>query len=307
MHSRGNVQQDARSQQDEQEGGCQQVIHLCFTYIKLMLPGFLPPLPPFPPTAREKVFKTVPGFSHPNKNSVFVRNEYQRPMLDAVRDELGFDNPVFVVTETGHLMYDKPSPNHLHVIEFYDGYEIIVDRASTDTENWILAPDRYDEEHQEGVEEDPRYYVMIAIIKDLGELDLKEKLVTDVGKIVVEKRSEIGWHDGMSFELHPGIRVIRMTCNGSKIAPTDPNDKNPPKYKQQVYIFDEEQLKQWWKNPKHYGENPSTRQKDCTIESGVLQVNIEDQDSDKPSGGKRRRKQRKTLRRKNLRSTRKRK
>jgi hypothetical protein len=35
MHSRGNVQQDARSQQDEQEGGCQEVIHLLLSRAKI--------------------------------------------------------------------------------------------------------------------------------------------------------------------------------------------------------------------------------------------------------------------------------
>jgi len=255
-----------------------------------------------PPTPETKVFK----FFRPQdrwEEFPFVRNEYQRPMLDAVRDKLHFDNPVFAVTEKGHLIFDKPSPNHLHMVEFYGrGHYFISDRTSADTEDWDLAPDA-DTAEEYGLEEDPRYSAMATIINELA----NGNLVTEVGKIVVENRSEIGWHDGMSFELQPGSRVIRMTCNGSKIPPTDPNDKNPPKYKQQVYIFDEEQLKQWWKNPKHSGENPSTRQKDCKIESGVLQVNNEDQDSDKPSGGKRRRKNRKTLRRKNLRSTRKRK
>ena len=255
-----------------------------------------------PPTPETKVFRFVRRRDR-WEEFPFVRNEYQRPMLDAVRDKLHFENPVFAVTEKGHLIFDKPSPNHLHMVEFYGrGHYFISDRTSADTEDWDLAADSESAEEYE-VEEDPRYSAMASIIKELA----NGKLVTDVGTIVVEKRSEIGWHDGMSFELKPGTRVIRMTCNGSKIPPTNPSDNNPPKYKQQVYIFDQEQLEQWWKDPKHTGENPSTRQKDCKIESGVLQVNNEDQDSDKPSGGKRRRKQRKTLRRKNLRSTRKRK
>jgi hypothetical protein len=125
---------------------------------------------------------------------------------------------------------------------------------------------------------DPIEIDVIAVLIDVYE-SRKESLET-----LTLKRSEIGWNDPITFDpIRSGDEIIRIN-------------------KDNRFIFQKKALERSWLGKEK--KNPLTNQTPQQIEKFTANV-TEDAGAEPMSGGRRKRR-RKTLRRKNLRSTRKR-
>jgi hypothetical protein len=218
-------------------------------------------------------------------HAVFMKPEYREPVktkLEQYYPELFPNLEILVKKDKGTLFKSDKTlihfENHIH-----DGKDI-------DLEFYHWFPEKgkwmhYYEILQETGEEryysgDPIEIDVIAVLIDVYE----SKKVPESLETLTLKRSEIGWNDPITFDpIRSGDEIIRIN-------------------KDNRFIFQKKALERSWLGKEK--KNPLTNQTPQQIEKFTANV-TEDAGAEPMSGGRKKRR-RKTLRRKNLRSSRKR-
>jgi hypothetical protein len=215
------------------------------------------------------------------KRLVFMRPEYRESAKNGLKHYFPQLFPTIEIElnkEYGIVF--KSDKTRLYFTKYYTDHNAI----DLEFDHWIPERNKWMNEYeilQETGDEDtyigdPNEELVLYFLKNLYE-------TTKPWKILTLKRSEIGWNDPITMDpIRSGDEIIRIN-------------------KDNRFIFQKKALERSWLGKEK--KNPLTNQTPQQIEK--FTANVTEDAGDEPVGGRRKRR-RKTLRRKNLRSSRKR-
>ena len=231
----------------------------------------------------ENEWKNMLVVGPPPKSSVFMKPEYREPVKNGLKQSF----PELFDTITVETSKEYGTIFRSDIIFLYFTKVGSDDSIDLQIEYWIPEKikwmDHYTYLQEIGQERyysgDPYEEVIIDLLKDVYESNKDSTLET-----LTLKRSEIGWNDPITFDpVRSGDEIIRIN-------------------KDNRFIFQRKALEKSWAGA--VKKNPLTNQPVTPEQIEKFIANVTEDAGAEPTGGRRKRR-RKTLRRKNLRSSRK--
>ena len=281
--ARGQGNQQAGAEQEKQVGGGEDIVHLS-TCVKIMA-DLLADLG-IPQRLYPREYSELFVIGPPPKNLVFMRPEYRAKFMEGLKvlfpDELPtvkfkantFDGLVFYGPKMWISFYQSHDFDPVPIIHYF-----VAEKNDWFTLGEIEYPESPD------VVEDPNDDLIEELLRQMAAEAKSEEAQASPQKLSL-KRSVIGWNDPITTTpVRSGDPVIRLN-------------------KDNRFVFHRAALERWWVGNKP--RNPMTNLPVAPhqIERFVAEV-VEDAGDEPMNGGRRRKRLRKTMRRKNLRSTRK--
>jgi len=216
------------------------------------------------------------------KRVVFMKPEYREAVKNGLKQSFPFLFPTITVETTkeyGTIFRSDITFLYFSKINYDDSIGLEIEHWISEKIKWMteyeILQETGEEEYYSGDEDEEE---IIELLKDVYESNKDSTLET-----LTLKRSEIGWNDPITFDpIRSGDEIIRIN-------------------KDNRFIFERKALEKSWLRKEK--KNPLTNQTPQQIEKFIANV-TEDAGAEPMSGGRRKRR-RKTLRRKNLRSSRK--
>ena len=220
----------------------------------------------------------------PPKSSVFMKPEYREAAKNGLKQSFPFLFPTITVEtskEYGTIFRSD-------ITFLYFSYFKYDDSIMLDIEHWIPEKIKWMTEYeileetgdQDNYSGDENEEEIIELLKDVYESNKDSTLET-----LTLKRSEIGWNDPITFDpVRSGDEIIRIN-------------------KDNRFIFQRKALERSWAGA--VKKNPLTNQPVTPQQIEKFIANVTEDAGAEPMTGGRRKRRRKTLRRKNLRSSRK--
>ena len=214
----------------------------------------------------------------PPKNLVFMRPEYRAKFMEGLKVLFPDELPTVKFaanTEDGLIFYGPKMRISFFKSQFYKSPLFLIHYFDAEKNEWV--GDAYDDSNVDAIEE--------LLLQMAAEARAGRQAQASPQKLSL-KRSVIGWNDPITTTpVRSGDPVIRLN-------------------KDNRFVFHRADLERWWVGRKP--KNPMTNLPVAPhqIERLVAEV-VEDAGDEPMNGGRRRKRLRKTMRRKNLRSTRK--
>jgi hypothetical protein len=217
----------------------------------------------------------------PPKSSVFMKPEYREAAKNGLKQSFPFLFPTITVEtskEYGTIFRSDITFLYFSYFKYDDSIMLQIEHWIPEKIKWMteyeILQETGDEDNYSGDEDEEE---IIELLKDVYESNKDSTLET-----LTLKRSEIGWNDPITFDpIRSGDEIIRIN-------------------KDNRFIFQRKALERSWVGKEK--KNPLTNQTSQQIEKFI--ANVTEDAGAEPTGGRRKRR-RKTLRRKNLRSSRK--
>ena len=215
------------------------------------------------------------------KRVVFMKPEYREAVKNGLKQSFPFLFPTITVETTkeyGTIFRSDITFLYFSKINYDDSIGLEIEHWIPEKIKWMteyeILEETGDQDNYSGDEDEEE---IIELLKDVYESN-KES----ISETLPLKRSEIGWSDPITFDpIRSGDEIIRIN-------------------KDNRFIFQRKALERSWAGKEK--KNPLTNQSPQQIEKFI--ANVTEDAGAEPTGGRRKRR-RKTLRRKNLRSSRK--
>jgi hypothetical protein len=232
----------------------------------------------------ENEWKNMLVVGPPPKSSVFMKPEYREPVKNGLKQSFPelFDTiTVETSKEYGTIFRSDITFLYFTKVDSDDSIDLQIEHWIPEKIKWMteyeILQETGEERYYSG---DPDEKEIIELLKDVYESNKDSTLET-----LTLKRSEIGWNDPITFDpVRSGDEIIRIN-------------------KDNRFIFQRKALEKSWAGA--VKKNPLTNQPVTPEQIEKFIANVTEDAGAEPTGGRRKRR-RKTLRRKNLRSTRKR-
>jgi len=216
------------------------------------------------------------------KRVVFMKPEYREAVKNGLKQSFPFLFPTIKVETTkeyGTIFRSDITFLYFSKINYDDSIGLEIEHWIPEKIKWMteyeILEETGDQDNYSGDEDEEE---IIELLKDVYESNKDSTLET-----LPLKRSEIGWSDPITMDpIRSGDEIIRIN-------------------KDNRFIFQRKALERSWVGKEK--KNPLTNQTPQQIEKFIANV-TEDAGAEPMTGGRRKRR-RKTLRRKNLRSSRK--
>jgi hypothetical protein len=282
MGGRGEGQQNTGGQNNKQECSGEEVVHL-FIYVKIMADDLIQ----FTPNPIIEEYADLFVIGPPPKNLVFMRPEYRAKFMEGLKVLFPDELPTvkFKANTLEGLIFYGPKM----WISFYK-YDagrdpvVIIYYFDAEKNDWFSFEELED---PEGVGyEDPNADVIEELLRQMAAEARAGRQAQASPQKLSLKRSVIGWNDPITTTpVRSGDPVIRLN-------------------KDNRFVFHRADLERWWVGKKPRDPMTNLPVAPHQIERFVAEV-VEDAGDEPMNGGRRRKRLRKTMRRKNLRSTRK--
>jgi hypothetical protein len=232
----------------------------------------------------ENEWKNMLVVGPPPKSSVFMKPEYREPVKNGLKQSFPelFDTiTVETSKEYGTIFRSDITFLYFTKVGSDDSIDLQIEYWIPEKIKWM---DHYTYLQEIGQERyysgDPHEEDIIELLKDVYESNKDSTLET-----LTLKRSEIGWNDPITFDpIRSGDEIIRIN-------------------KDNRFIFQRKALEKSWAGA--VKKNPLTNQPVTPEQIEKFIANVTEDAGAEPMSGGRRKRRRKTLRRKNLRSSRK--
>ena len=233
----------------------------------------------------ENEWKNMLVVGPPPKSSVFMKPEYREAVKNGLKQSFPelFDTiTVETSKEYGTIFRSDITFLYFTKVGSDDSIDLQIEYWIPEKIKWM---DHYTHLQEMGQERyysgDPHEEDIIELLKDVYESNKDSTLET-----LTLKRSEIGWNDPITFDpVRSGDEIIRIN-------------------KDNRFIFQRKALEKSWAGA--VKKNPLTNQPVTPEQIEKFIANVTEDAGAEPMTGGRRKRRRKTLRRKNLRSSRKR-
>jgi len=223
----------------------------------------------------------------PPKNLVFMRPEYRAKFMEGLKVLFPDELPTvqFKANTLEGLVFYGPK---MH-ISFYQSHDFdpmaIIYYFDAEKNDWFTLGELEDPDHADAVE-DPNADVIEDLLRQMAAEARAGRQAQASPQKLSLKRSVIGWNDPITTTpVRSGDPVIRLN-------------------KDNRFVFHRAALERWWVGKKPRDPMTNLPVAPHQIERFVAEV-VEDAGDEPMNGGRRRKRLRKTMRRKNLRSTRK--
>jgi len=275
--------EDTGHEQKEQISGGERIVHL-FSYVKIMA-DLLADLG-IPQRLYPREYSELFVIGPPPKNLVFMRPEYRAKFMEGLKVLFPDELPTvqFKANTLEGLIFYGPKM-HISFYQFHDFDPVpIIHYFDAEKNAWLsLGEIEYPESPD--VVEDPNDDVIEDLLRQMAAEAKSEEAQASPQKLSL-KRSVIGWNDPITTTpVRSGDPVIRLN-------------------KDNRFVFHRAALERWWVGKKPRDPMTNLPVAPHQIERFVAEV-VEDAGDEPMNGGRRRKRLRKTMRRKNLRSTRK--
>jgi len=216
------------------------------------------------------------------KRLVFMKPEYREAVKNGLKQSFPFLFPTITVEtskEYGTVFRSNQTFLYFSYYKYGDSIDLEIEHWFPEKGKWMteyeILEETGDQDNYSGDEDEEE---IIELLKDVYESN--KESISDTLPL---KRSEIGWSDPITMDpIRSGDEIIRIN-------------------KDNRFIFQRKALERSWVGKEK--KNPLTNQTPQQIEKFIANV-TEDAGAEPMTGGRRKRR-RKTLRRKNLRSSRK--
>jgi hypothetical protein len=218
------------------------------------------------------------------KRVVFMKPEYREAVKNGLRQSFPFLFPTITVETTkeyGTIFRSDITFLYFSKINYDDSIGLEIEHWIPEKIKWMteyeILEETGDQDNYSGDEDEEE---IIELLKDVYESNKDSTLET-----LTLKRSEIGWNDPITFDpVRSGDEIIRIN-------------------KDNRFIFQRKALEKSWAGKEK--KNPLTNQPVTPQQIEKFIANVTEDAGAEPMTGGRRKRRRKTLRRKNLRSSRK--
>jgi hypothetical protein len=218
------------------------------------------------------------------KRLVFMKPEYREAVKTGLKQSFPFLFPTITVEtskEYGTIFRSDITFLYFSYFKYDDSIMLNIEHWISEKIKWMtqyeILQETGEEEYYSGDEDEEE---IIELLKDVYESNKDSTLET-----LTLKRSEIGWNDPITFDpVRSGDEIIRIN-------------------KDNRFIFQRKALERSWVGA--VKKNPLTNQPVTPQQIEKFIANVTEDAGAEPMSGGRRKRRRKTLRRKNLRSSRK--
>jgi hypothetical protein len=218
------------------------------------------------------------------KRLVFMKPEYREAVKNGLKQSFPFLFPTITVEtskEYGTIFRSDITFLYFSYFKYDDSIGLEIEHWISEKIKWMtqyeILQETGEEEYYSGDEDEEE---IIELLKDVYESNKDSTLET-----LTLKRSEIGWNDPITFDpVRSGDEIIRIN-------------------KDNRFIFQRKALERSWAGA--VKKNPLTNQPVTPEQIEKFIANVTEDAGAEPMTGGRRKRRRKTLRRKNLRSSRK--
>ena len=225
----------------------------------------------------------------PPKNLVFMRPEYRAKFMEGLKVLFPDELPTvqFKANTTEGLFFYGPKMN----ITFFKSQDfesplVLIFYSDDEKNKWVLLGELEGREGDEDEYDDPNADVIQELLLQMAAEARAGRQAQASPQKLSLKRSVIGWNDPITTTpVRSGDPVIRLN-------------------KDNRFVFHRTALERWWVGKKPRDPMTNLPVAPHQIERFVAEV-VEDAGDEPMNGGRRRKRLRKTMRRKNLRSTRK--
>lgn len=229
-------------------------------------------------------------FGPPPKNLVFMRPEYRAKFMEGLKVLFPDELPTVKFaanTDEGLIFYGpkmRISFSH-YQSQFFKSPLVLIRYFDAEKNDWLLLGEIEDPDHADAYEDPNDDLIEELLLQIATEARAGRQAQASPQKLSL-KRSVIGWNDPITTTpVRSGDPVIRLN-------------------KDNRFVFHRADLERWWVGKKPRDPMTNLPVAPHQIERFVAEV-VEDAGDEPMNGGRRRKRLRKTMRRKNLRSTRK--
>ena len=218
------------------------------------------------------------------KRLVFMKPEYREAVKNGLKQSFPFLFPTITVeTNKEYGTVFRSDLTFLYFRKYFsdDSIDLQIEHWIPEKNKWMNEYEILEETGEENYYSgDPDEEEIIELLKDVYETNKDSTLET-----LTLKRSEIGWSDPITMDpIRSGDQIIRIN-------------------KDNRFIFQKKALERSWLGKEK--KNPLTNQPVTPQQIEKFIANVTEDAGAEPMTGGRRKRRRKTLRRKNLRSSRK--
>jgi len=224
----------------------------------------------------------------PPKNLVFMRPEYRAKFMEGLKvlfpDE--FPTVQFKADTLEGLFFYGPKMSINFVKTNSSDPVVMIFYFDDEKNDWVLIGELEGRPHDDDEYDDPNADVIEELLRQMAAEARAGRQAQASPQKLSLKRSVIGWNDPITTTpVRSGDPVIRLN-------------------KDNRFVFHRVALERWWVGKKPRDPMTNLPVAPHQIERFVAEV-VEDAGDEPMNGGRRRKRLRKTMRRKNLRSTRK--
>jgi len=242
----------------------------------------------FTPNPKVREYADLFVIGPPPKNLVFMRPEYRAKFMEGLKVLFPDEFPTVksaANTLEGLFFYGPKMSINFFKTDSFDDPVVMIFYFDAEKNDWFLFGELEDPDHADAYE-DPNADVIEELLRQMAAEARAGRQAQASPQKLSLKRSVIGWNDPITTTpVRSGDPVIRLN-------------------KDNRFVFHRADLERWWVGKKPRDPMTNLPVAPHQIERFVAEV-VEDAGDEPMNGGRRRKRLRKTMRRKNLRLTRK--